>query len=171
MVAAFRQGTELSLVRLVSGEIHSIADLPLGDSGDRGVELVRTPGGDLGVAMDGDDGLFVYPLSDGGVLGTPIVVDLVRSRPPACPPEASGYIVNRDLSIAPYLESPEGGLLTVTRLQARYIVGYGQPCLDTMLGYARKVESISRVVPSENGVPLSVLNTDSAGRRLRLWCD
>lgn len=171
MVAAFRQGSELSIVRLVSGEIQHLANLPLGDSGDRGVELVRTASGDLGIAMDGDAGLFVYPLSDRGVLGTPIVVDVQRARPEACAPEASGYIVGRELAVAPYLESPEGGLLTVTRLQARYIVGYGAPCLEAMLGYSRKLESVSRMPRGDSGVPLSILNTDSTGRRLRLWCE
>src|SRR5690606_11411825 len=114
----------------------------LGSSGERGVELVRTRAGDLGVAMDGDEGLFVFPVSDQGELGEPVVTDPTGARPPACPSEASGFIVERELSVAPYVETSEGRLMPVTRLRGRFFVGYGQPCLESVVGYARALTTL-----------------------------
>jgi hypothetical protein len=146
--------------------------LPLGEVGDRGIELVRTQVGDLGLAMDGDDGLFVYPLAETGELGDPIVIEPPRGRPSACPAEASGFIVNREMQVAPYLEAKASGApLAVTRLRARYIVGYDPPCLEGIFGVGRTQGNVPAAAPMKDSVPLSILNTDSNGNRLRLTCE
>jgi hypothetical protein len=160
------------VMRLMGGQLLPVADLPLGESGERGVSLVRTSQGDLGVAMDGDDGLFVYPLSDTGQVGDAIFVPHLRARPRACRPEAHGYLVEREMSIAPYLEAAStGSPLAVTRIRARYIVGYDPPCLDSLLGFGRTQTNLPPMKTQGDRVPFSVINTDADGNRLRLYCE
>src|SRR5690606_1495548 len=169
-VAAFHQGTTLSLVRLIGGAAEPFLDLPLGDIGERGMQLVRTHSGDLGIFIEGDDGLFVFPVSDNGEVGEPVVMPYSGVQPSACPPEATGFIVDRELRVTPYLESTGGALLPVNRLRAKLIVGYGRMCIEGLRGHARQLSTVAASHTVSSGIPLAVLNSDAVGQRLELLC-
>jgi hypothetical protein len=169
-VAAFHQGTTLSVVRLAGGVAEPFLELPVGDTGERGIQLVRTQAGDLGLFMEGDSALFVYPLSDTGELGEPIVIPHSGAQPPVCAPEALGFIVDRELRVTPYLEGTNGVLLPVNRLRAKLIIGYGRMCVEALRGHARELTTSASPTPVSSGVPLAVINSDAAGRRQEFVC-
>lgn len=171
LVAAFHQGTTLSLVRLAGGVAEPFLELPLGDTGERGIQLVRTQSGDLGLFMEGDSALFVYPLSDRGEMGEPIVMPHSGAQPPICAPEASGFIVDRELRVTPYLESTSGVLLPINRLRAKLVVGYGRMCIEALRGHARQLSPLVTSRSVSSGVSLAVLDSDAHGRRLELLCE
>jgi hypothetical protein len=172
LVAAFLVGDRLLVMRLTGGTLSQLAELSAGESGEREIALVRTEAGDLGVAMNGDDGVFVYPLSETGELGEAIFAPLFQSRPPVCDPAASGFVVERELKVTPFLESANSGsALSIARMRARYIIGYNPPSLVGLAGFARALESPPPKTPKKESVSLSVINTDADGERLGLLCE
>lgn len=170
-VAAFVQGPVFSLVELSGGSVKPLVEFNLGSSGHRGVSLVRTHWGDLGVALEGDDGLYVYPVSDQGDLGEPLVVRHEAKTPPACSPEATGYIIDRDLAVAPYIETTTSRLVNVGRVRAKMVVGYGKVCIDSLRAEARDLGDLDGAPAPTASIPLSVFDADSDGRRSQLICE
>jgi hypothetical protein len=168
--SAFQKGSRVSIVRLDSQAITEIADLSLGEAGLRFLQLVRTKRGELGISIEGDGGLLVYPLSTKGELGEPLLVPHRSSRPESCAIEASGFIVDRLMSVSPYLEGKEEMPLRVSDVRARWIVGIGKPCLEAMTARSRaEPEGIPGKLEG-NTLSLTVLNSDSRGRRSGLTC-
>ncbi|GEM_PF-1390507 len=167
--AAFQSGDLVSIFRLENGGLTLIGRFALGGGG-RNVQLVRTGSGDLGISMEGDAGLFVYPLSVQGALGSPLIVPFQSKRPRACVSEAVGFIVDRAMTISPYLENAQGEILRVNSLRARWIVGHGEPCIDALRGRSRTRVSSTPARAHENSIPLSVLNVESRGNRVELLC-
>lgn len=170
-VAAFVQGPVFSLVRLSGGAVQPLVDFNLGGNGQRGVQLVRTHAGDLGVALEGDDGLLVYPVSDQGELGVPIVVSHESNTPPACSPEATGYIIDRELSVAPYVETTTSRTIPVSRMRAKMIVGYGKVCIDSLRAEARDIGELGGTPAPGASISLSVFDADSDGQRSQWVCE
>jgi hypothetical protein len=168
--SAFQMGSRVSVVRLDSQVITEVANLSLGEAGLRSFQLVRTKRGDLGVSIEGDAGLLVYSLSTKGALGDPLLVPHLSNRPDTCAIEASGFIVDRLMSISPYLEGGEEMPLRVSDLRARWIVGIGKPCLEAMTARSRADPEASAQRLSGNTLPLTVINSDSKGRRTELTC-
>ena len=168
---AFQKNTTLAVARIEGGALEVIAELPLGDSAARGPDLVRTVAGDLGVSIVGDAGLLVYPLSARGDLGAPVIVDEKGQRPSACEREASGFIVDVDLSLTPYLETSDGRPIKVNAMKGRMIVGHGAPCLETLFASTREDLQLPGTTSSRTSVPMSLLNVDSNGDRKLLSCE
>jgi hypothetical protein len=170
-VAAFVQGQVFSLVRLAGGAVQPLSEFNLGAGGQRGAQLVRTDGGDLGISIDGDDGLYVYPVSDQGELGDPLVVPHESQTPPACSSEASGYIIDRELAVSPYLETTTSRFINVGRVRAKMIVGYGKSCIDSLRAEARDLGELDGAPAPTASIVLSVFDADSEGRRSQLICE
>jgi hypothetical protein len=170
-VAAFVQGPVVSLVRLAGGTVQPLVDFDLGNGGQRGAQLVRSEWGDMGIALEGDDGLFVYPVSEQGELGEPIVTLHGPSAPPACSPEATGYIVDRELAVAPYMETTNERPISASRVRAKMIVGYGKVCIDSLRAEARDLGELTGAAPPAASIPLSIFDADADGRRSRLICE
>ncbi len=170
-VAAFHQGSTFSLVHLSGGAVQPFADFNLGESGERGIQLVRSVHGDLGIAIEGDSGLFVYPVSPAGDLGQPTIVPHGSVTATPCAPEARGFIVDRDLAVAPYIESSEGESVAVSRVRAKMIVGYGRACIQGLRAQGRGLTEISGSAPASASIPLSILNSDSDGERSQAVCE
>ena len=170
-VASFVHGPTFSLVRLSGGRVHPFVDFNLGTNGQRAVQLVRTQRGDLGIALEGDDALFVYPVSDQGELGRPIVVPHESSTPPGCSPEATGYIIDRELAVAPYMETTTSRAIPVSRVRAQVIVGYGKICINSLRAEARDLGDISGARAPTASIPLSIFDADSDGQRSQLICE
>ncbi len=168
---AFQKNTSLAVARVEAGMLEVIAELPLGESAARGPDLVRTTFGDLGVSLVGDGGLLVYPLSSQGELGTPIIVDEKGQRPAACEREATGFIVDVDLSLTPYLELSDGRPIKVNAVRARMIVGHGAPCLEVLVAHTREDLQVPATAATKMSIPLSLLNVDSNGDRKLLSCE
>lgn len=170
-VVAFVQGPVLSLVQLSGGTVHPFADFNLGNQGQRGVQLVRTHRGDLGLALEGDDGLFVYPVSYQGELGEPIFVSHESGTPAACTPEATGFIIDRELAVSPYLETTTSRTISVSRVRAKMIIGYGKICIDSLRAEARDLGELDGAPAPGASILLTVLDADSDGRRSQLVCE
>lgn len=169
-VAAFVQGQVLSLVRLLGGTVQPLSEFNLGPGGQRGAQLVRTHGGDLGISIEGDDGLFIYPVSDQGELGDPLVVRQDAQTSRACGSEATGYIIDRELAVAPYLETTTSRLINVGRVRAQMIVGYGKACIESLRAEARDLGEVDGAPEPTASILLSVFDADSDGRRSQLIC-
>lgn len=170
-LAYLSDNASLSVARLESTGFYQLATLPLGESGSRGAQLVRSTEGNLGVAMEGDAGLFAYPLHEDGSLGPPIVAKHQSRRPLSCASEATGFVVERELALSPYLETEQGEAIKTTGLRAKMIVGSREPCIEAMTA---RVRTLPQLTPAQGGaqaVPLSILNADSAGNRLELLCE
>lgn len=170
-VAAFSQGSTFSLVHLSGGAVRPFVDFNLGESGERGVQLVRSDRGDLGIAIEGDSGLFVYPVSDQGELGEPTIVSHGSVTATACAPEARGFIVDRDLTVAPYLESSEGQIVAASRVRAKMVVGYGRSCIQALRAQGRGLTEIAGGAAPGASIPLAILNSDSDGQRTQAVCE
>lgn len=149
-----------------------LARLPWGEASARGARLVSTDQGHLGVSMEGDRGLFVYPLSRQGKLGDALLLPHSAARPPACEPEAGGFLIDREYSLAPYLETPSGRTLSTSAPRALLRVGEGGPCLEGLTARSRSTIEVSETLPrtTANRVPLTLLSSDSGGNRVRLLC-
>jgi hypothetical protein len=169
--ASFQRGDRLTILRLDTGEAKEIASLSLGESGLRSAQLVRGSADNLGISMEGDLGLVVYPLSHDGELGTPFLVPHQPSRPETCAPEAQGFIVDRGFDISPHLSTVDNAPIAASQVQARWIVGYGKPCLESLRGRVRSEPSLSPTTETKNSLPFSLLNSDSQGRRSTLLCE
>jgi hypothetical protein len=74
------------------------------------------------------------------------------------------------MSVAPYLEGKEEMPLRVNDLRARWLVGIGKPCLEAMTARSRAEPEASNQKLEGNTLPLTVLNSDSRGRRSELTC-
>lgn len=169
--AAFQKGDHVAVLKLDPQGISEIVDLSLGAEGLRSFQVVRSTEGDLGVSLEADLGLLVYPLSLKGELGEPILIAHRANRPPSCAPEASGFIIDRAMTVAPYLEGKEELPLRVNDLRARWLVGIGEPCLDTMTARTRAEPEASQGSTRGNAVPLALLNSEVQGRRSVLACE
>ncbi len=163
-------GHEFRIIRLSSEGVSVFAEFPLGDSGSREVQLVQSTAGEMGIAIAGDSGLFVYPVSPEGQLGDPIVTPHQGYRPETCAPGATGFIVVQELSIAPYVES-RGHSLDVDRLRLRLIVGHGAPCIDAAAGETHGDFKYLAEERGKSGVPLIVSDLSEEGRRVELACE
>ncbi len=161
---------QINVARLNETGFDLVTQMTFGDIGGRNLALVRSTEGALGLSMDGDTGIFVYPLADDGSLGAPIVAPHQSRRPPACAPEASGFIVERELPLSPYLESEQGQAIKTSGLRAKMILGYAPACLEAMSARVRALSPLPPLSNRDQAVPLSVLNTDSAGGRQVLLC-
>lgn len=137
---AYRSRENFEVLRVDRGQLSPVAAFPLGDAGGRTIDLVQTTGGGLGIAVDGDAGLFVYALSESGELGDFVLAPHRGSRPRTCEVETPGYTVVRPLNISPAIEH-RGSSLDVTQVIARYRVGPGWLCLDALAGRSRKAWS------------------------------
>lgn len=161
----------MSVARIETTGFYELATFPLGESGSRGAQLVRTTEGNLGVSMEGDAGLFIYPLHENGELGPPIVAKHQSSRPVSCAPEATGFVVERELALSPYLETEHGEAIKTNGLRAKMIIGSREPCIEAMTARVRTLPALAPMVGSAQAVPLSILNADSEGNRLELLCE
>lgn len=148
-----------------------VAAFPLGETGPREASLVRSQSGELAIAMDGDSGLYLFPVSPAGELGDAIEVPFRGSHPPPCAAEATGYWVVRELGIAPYVEVRDQEL-DVSRVTMRRVVGFGPECIDALAADARS--GFDPGLPSRTrtalGTPLVVTDRVDSGERYRLYC-
>lgn len=167
LYGAFLLGREVLVARFVSASLEVIGKFPLGDGGTRGVRLIRTKEGHLGLSMEADDGLLIYPLSAQGELGDPLLIPEMRERPEACSPEATGFLVERELSVSPYMENQSGENLRLSGVRARFYVGHGAPCLESLTARAAEPLSVTRGGWGREAVPLSVFSTT----RTELMCE
>lgn len=161
---------QLAVARLDASGFTLIAVLPVGDAQARFHALVRSTSGDLGVAMEGDAGLFVYPLHVDGHLDGPLIAAHQSRRHAACAPEAFGFIVDWELPLSPYLETLQEEPLKVNGLLARVLVYPQGTCLDSMSARVRAVPPLSRAEPATDSVALVLQNADSNGSRIPLLC-
>ncbi len=167
LYGGFLLGREFLITRFSAEKLEVIGRYPLGEGGPKGVNLVRTTEGQLGVSMEADDGLIVYPVALDGELGEPLMVREMRDRPEACSADATGFIVERELSVAPYVESLDGENLRLSGIRARYIVGHGAPCLEALTARAGEALHVKRGAWGREAVPLNVLSTT----RIELMCE
>jgi len=168
--AAFLKGSTVSVVRLEGGDFHPVLVLDLDEAKTRGPQLVRTERGDLGLSLPGDSGWFIYPIGDSGELGQAIVVPFPKQRAPACGQDASGFLLEREMTLAPYVESSDGRPLEVTGIRERLIVGAGGVCLDALSARTRANISAPAGASQAEEVEFTILSSDSTGRRSRLLC-
>lgn len=170
---AFSEGRSSFVVAEARADgVSVLARLPWGEASARGAALVGTEEGHLGVAIEGDRGLLVYPLSREGELGDPLLVPHSATRPPSCERESRGFLVDREYSLTPYLETPSGRPLSTSGLRALIRVGGAGPCLEGLTARSRSVIEVSEPLPqmTADRVPLTLLSSDSAGNRVRLFC-
>lgn len=168
---AFLQGRHMRIARLDAQAIQVIAEFELGEASAREPDLVRTRKGDLGISVKGDTGLLVYPLGLDGQLGEVILNRPESNRPRVCEKEARGFLVDVDLSLTPYLETPEEKAIKANAVRARLIVGHGPPCLEAMTATTRESMDVPGGQSKREAVPLSLLNVDSTGNRQLLLCE
>jgi hypothetical protein len=161
---------QFAIARLDPAGFTFLTRLPVGDAAARFHSLVRTTDGQLGVAMEGDAGLFVYPLAADGELGQPWVVPHRSRRPESCAPEAFGYIVDLEPPLTPYLETIEEEPIKVAGLRAKMLVYPGGSCIEAMSARVRAVPATAPAPKSAHAVPLVLQNADSKGGRLSLSC-
>lgn len=165
-------GGEFRVLELTDAGPTIVGSFPLGETGPREATLVRSTAFDLGIALDGDLGLFVYPVSRQGELGDALFQPFRGSRPPHCPAVAAGYLVVRELSIAPYVEV-QGDELDVSRVTMRRIVGFGPECIDALAADARGAFDpvlLRGAGVRPGGTPLAVTDRSETGRRVELSC-
>jgi hypothetical protein len=165
-------GGEFRVVALGPSGPKVLAAFPLGETGPRQAMLTRSTAGDLGIAIDGDLGLLIHPLSLQGTLGDTLFQPFRGSRPPECPAEATGYLVVRELGIAPYVEV-QGDELDVSNVTMRRLVGFGPECIDGLAADARGAFESALFRPTAvraGGTPLVVTDRSESGRRVRLSC-
>lgn len=165
-------GEEFRIVILREGSAVPLAAFPLGDGGSRDVALTRTASGDLGIALDGDLGLLVYPVSDQGVLGDVLSQPFRGSRPPRCSASATGFFVTDELGISPYIEA-FGEELDVGRVLLRRVVGFGPECIDAAAADARGAlePRLLRAAAAEpGGTPLVLTDRSETGQSALLSC-
>ncbi len=180
---AYRTRDALSVLRVEAGRLVEFATFPVGGSVSGHVELVAGPGDRAALSIDGDAGLFVYPLDEGGRLGDGVFVPHQGARPKTCGADTPGYTVVRELQVAPYVES-DGAALDVSRVTARYRIGPGWICLDALSARSRgalrratgEAESKPKghVVPllaRGPAVPLTVTDFSGQSRVSRLICE
>jgi hypothetical protein len=168
-------GTDLRVYRVRGGRIDVAATLPLGRGGAPRARIVRSArGGQLGLWVAGESGSVVYPFDvESGALGTPIAVPALASRPPVCAPEANGYVVSEELTIAPLLVL-DGltGDVDVSRVTAELLVGAQRPCIErlaaTTRDQVRAAPSSGRLEP--NAAPFNLTEKRAGGRRWELIC-
>ncbi len=170
-LAYYSDRDDIAVAELDETGMHRFAAFHVGEVGGRNLSLVRSTRGDLGLSMEGDRGLFVYPLSMQGELGLPIIAPHRSTRPPSCAPEASGFIVERELPLSPYLEAESGQAIRTSGLRAKMIVSQNPACLEAMTARVRSLPPLSPAKKSSGGVPLTLLNSDSAGNRTQLLCE
>jgi hypothetical protein len=161
---------QLAVARLDSSGFTLLAVLPLGEAQTRFHRLVRSTSGDLGVAMEGDAGLFVYPLHIDGHVTAPLIAAHQSRRHQACAPEAFGFIVDWELPLSPYLETDQEEPLKVNGLVARMLVYPEGACIEAMSARVRAVPHLSPAEPAPDNVPLVLQNADSNGSRVALLC-
>ena len=165
-------GRLFRIIELGESGLEELASFPLGETGPREALLTRSTAGDLGIAIDGDLGLLVYPVSKRGELGDALFQTFRGSRPPQCSAEAAGYLVVRELGIAPYVEGSDGEL-DVSRVTMRRVVGFGPECIDALAADARGEldPALARPGRAEPGsTPLVITDRTDSGRRVRLSC-
>jgi len=180
---AHRTRDALSVLRVEAGRLVEFASFPLGGSVTGHAELVAGPGDRVALSIDGDAGLFVYPLDDGGRLGDAVFASHQGARPKTCSADTPGYTVVRELQVAPDVES-EGAALDVSRVTARYRIGPGWICLDALSGRSRgplrratgEAESkpkgpVAPVRVRGPAVPLTVTDFSGQGPVSRLSCE
>ncbi|HXS18186.1 MAG TPA: hypothetical protein VN764_13405, partial [Polyangiaceae bacterium] len=161
---------KLAIARLDASGFTMIAVLPVGDAGARFHALVRSTAGDLGVAMEGDAGLFVYPIHVDGHIDQPLIAAHQSKRHAACAPEAFGFIVDWEPPLTPYLETEQEEPLKVSGLHARMLVYPQGSCLDAMSARVRAVPPLTAAEPALDSISLVLQNADSSGSRIPLLC-
>lgn len=163
---AYIQGGRLTLLRERGFAFEPFSAFPLEDIGNRYVGLAEGERENLAIVMDGDTGLFVYPLSERGELeGKPLFFEHQGKRAPTCE-DQSGYTFVRDFSVSPLIEGP-GGALPLLAVRARFRASSRGLCLDALSARARSSLKDSRAKARSNGgssLPLSVFG--SIGRPL-----
>ena len=167
----FLLGREFLVARVRAGKFERLAEFSLGDASVRSPRLVRTTSGSLGIFIEGDQGFLIYPLSKEGLLGSPVLERFSSKRPPACPVEARGFIVDREMTLVPYLEQPDGQPLSVSDLSARMLMGHGAACLQSLRGDSRAGLPTRSLRPGPDAVPLYLLDGSETGRRSQLLCN
>lgn len=133
---AFRSRDTFHVLRVEANRLVEVASFPLGTRTVGQIDLVQGPADELGIAIDGESGLFIYPLDRQGHLGQVIVAPHQGARPKTCEADAPGYVITREWTIAPYVER-DGAMLDVARVAARYRVGPGWSCIDALSGRTR----------------------------------
>jgi len=149
-----------------------LGSFPLGATGPRDAMLTRTSKGELGIAIDGDLGLLVYPVSPFGELGDALFEPFRGSRPPECSAAAAGFLVVKELGISPYVEVA-GEELDVGRVVLRRLVGFGPECIDAVAADTREPWAASLgggTVRKPGGTLLVATDRASTGRRVGLSC-
>jgi hypothetical protein len=168
-------GTDLRVYRIRGGRIDVALSLPVGRGGAPRVRLVRSArGGQLALWVVGESGSVVYPLDlEAGALGAPLAVPALASRPPACAPEANGFVVSEELTVAPRVDLDGlAGDVDVARVTAELLVGAQRPCVERLSATTR---DIVRSVPSSgnsqpNAAPLTLTEKRAGGRRWEFLC-
>lgn len=165
------QRDRLAVARLDERGFSFIAQFPLGEAAARFHALVRSTDGDLGVAMDGDAGLLVYPLEANGALGPPLVLPDRDRRPENCAPETFGFIVDWEVPLTPHLENLDEDPIKVHGLHQKMLVYPKGACLEAMSARVRAVPHFRPAPAGAQTVPLVLQNADSKGNRLSLTCE
>ncbi len=168
-------GTDLRVYRVRGGRMEVAASLPVGRGGAPRVRLVRSArGGQLALWVVAESGSVVYPLDlEGGGLGSPVVVPALASRPPACAPEANGYVISEELTVAPLVDLNDlAGDVDVSRVTAELLVGAQRPCVERLSATTRDaVRSAPSSAKSEpNAAPLTLTEKRAGGRRWEFLC-
>lgn len=165
-------GGEFRILELTGGQVTLLTSFFLDETGPRDATLTRSTSGDLGITIDGDSGLLVYPVSRLGKLGDPLLQPFRGSRPPLCPSPVAGYFVVKELGISPYVEAL-GSELDVNRVTLRSIVGFGAECVDAVAADAREAFAPRLLRPGTAqpaGTPFVVTDRSETGRRTLLAC-
>ncbi len=164
---AYAQSGRLILFRERGFAFESFASFPLEEIGNRYVGLAEDERENLALVIDGDTGLFVYPLSDHGELeGSSLFFEHQGKRAPTCE-EESGYAFVRDFSLSPLIEGP-GGALPLLAVRARFRASSRGLCLDALSARARSsLKDSSAKLPRRAGAaPLPLTVFGSTGRPL-----
>lgn len=160
---AFSSDSRLEIFREQTGRLEPFASFPLEDPASRFVALIEDEQENLAVAIDGDTGLFVFPLSDQAELAwPPRVFPHQGYRPETCS-EKTGFLIARDLPVSPQIEGPDG-VLPVLSVRALLRAGDAGLCLEALSARARGpvVEPGTRIGASSaaRSIPLSVFGSN-----------
>lgn len=133
---AFSRDSRLEIFRERASSLEPFASFPLEEPTARFVGMVEDERENLALAIDGDSGLFVLPLSDDGELeGQPLVFPHQGYRPPACEDD-TGYLIARDLPVSPQMEGSEG-VLSLLAVRALLRARANGLCLEALSARAR----------------------------------
>lgn len=171
---ARREQNELAIWRAEGNKWSAWVRFPLGNSTPRELRLVSSGEGELAIALLGEGGLFIYPLSEQGELDWPFLSPHRGSRPPFCEQDTPGFWLMREMSVAPWMQSPSGQL-EIHQVRALERVGPGWICLQALSGATS--QDVSAHNPREGrpsqvrSIPLSLVRSGTPPQVETWWCE